>query len=186
MYRPEHKRYRAPTWELRGRQENDIRAFLHLNRAGFTHDEATAICGKFVDALNRWPDLNAMSTPKGAFLPGRASPLIQTLLSAAQHSALPDKPLRYNAPVLSVESQPIVRATIHHIDPQTLEGKTYWTYTGNHVDANVLVPDTPDTQSIRFSIAGSSVVFKPLLEDVLVVILPCRVSKHTQRRTTGI
>ncbi|KAK7428200.1 hypothetical protein QQZ08_005266 [Neonectria magnoliae] len=36
------------TWELRGTQEQDTRIFLRLKRAGFTHDEATAICRKGV------------------------------------------------------------------------------------------------------------------------------------------
>ncbi|KAH8721596.1 hypothetical protein BGZ61DRAFT_475564 [Ilyonectria robusta] len=73
---PENKRHQALAWELRGRQGNDIRAFLRLNRTGFILDEVTAICGKLVDALNRWPDLNAIFKFKGAYVPGRGSLLI--------------------------------------------------------------------------------------------------------------
>ncbi|KAH6967745.1 hypothetical protein BKA56DRAFT_622613 [Ilyonectria sp. MPI-CAGE-AT-0026] len=76
---PNSKQYRPPAWELQGRQSADARKFVRLKRDGLTRDEAMAIC-------------------LGHRERGRPRTFIRVLFSVAQHSTLPNKPLRYYPP----------------------------------------------------------------------------------------
>lgn len=152
---PGSKTYRPPAWELQGRQSTDARKFVRLKRDGFTRDEAAAICRKFVDALNRWPDMNAISSPVGRREFGKPRTLVRALFSAAQHSALPNKPLRFYPPAFhssAADGGSHVTAMIQYIDPQTLQAESHIIpFSHDNVNSEALSADTSVLQSIRFS-----------------------------------
>lgn len=142
----------APLWELCARQGQDFRFFLRLKRAGFTQDEATLICGKFVDALNRWPDVDALSSK--AEKKRGPTRIVRTLFSAIQHSVKPDKSLRFFAPRLSSDGCGgiSILGVIQYIDPDTLQAKKHdFKFPPNSIDSEVSIPDRAETHSISFA-----------------------------------
>lgn len=83
-------------WDLYARQGDSVRYIVRLNQVDFTRAEAMEVCRLLVDALNRWPDMDAMSK-----LGCRRSPpakLENLLCRAAIQKALPDKPIPLNPP----------------------------------------------------------------------------------------
>lgn len=162
---PGGEEYKPAVWELCGKQGEDVRAILRLKKVGFNYDEATAICRKFVDALNRWPDIDAISFPRGPCFRPRTPLLVIALFSAAQHSVLPHKPLRFPAPSNRAPEQGHAKleSFIHHIDPETLEAKRHkFTVRHDNINSYIPIPDTPETRSIRFAYRPTLV--KPIEE----------------------
>lgn len=56
-----------------------------------------SICRKFVDALNRWAEKEAVSHPLSRPRRGLPTQLVQAMFSVTQHSAITEKPLRFFA-----------------------------------------------------------------------------------------
>lgn len=85
-------------WELCGEQGQDVRRFLMLSQNDFTETEAYTICGYFVDALNRWPDVERL-----AIVPGtrtKTNPETSHLLNSILVQEFPDRAIEVGAPGL--------------------------------------------------------------------------------------
>lgn len=108
-----------------------------------------------MDAVNRWPDINAVSQPASERLPALHRPLVQALFTASQHSAILDKIIRFFAPFFNVNG--LLGGFLYYIDPTSLEAKRYQFHFGpSNVNPEVLIPDT-EAQTVAFTNRSSLV-----------------------------
>jgi len=139
---------RPARWELRANGGKSRRKFCRLpaignpNAVTYDQDEALAICQKLVDALNRWPDEDAIS---GTVLSSRPKPTTKVLIDAAHVSALPAKPLERPWPTFGKQDLNL-SIRVWHLDPETLESVV----TTVIVAARGIHRDAPDPGNIVF------------------------------------
>jgi len=123
--------YKSELWSLQAKKPGELRLFCKLpafipnqnQPLSYTKEEAFAICRKLVDAINRWPDIDAIST---ATPTARMRPTLNTLFSAAQYSALPQKPVR--GPQITLvkdrtNNRTALQVILRRIDPGTWTGQ---------------------------------------------------------------
>ncbi|KAG5749114.1 hypothetical protein H9Q70_008207 [Fusarium xylarioides] len=154
-----HSEPKYKAWVLQAHQSTgEYRRFIRLDKAVFSYDESLQMCQRLTDALNRWPDMDAISVGEAGILKRRWLPVGRILFRAIQHKVSPHRPIPYHNPTLLSYKPDKGRPTqgadfsFYFIDPITLKDRRVrWCLSRGRIERGPLAPIVPEPDNIIFT-----------------------------------
>ncbi|KAG9258639.1 uncharacterized protein F5Z01DRAFT_632713 [Emericellopsis atlantica] len=160
-------------------QPNEVdRRFCGISRESLSHSEAIQVCRKMCDALDRWPDMDRISKPKGS-LGGPRMRTTTSLYNAALASVLPDKPLRLGLTRYEErkDGSKSLRSYVDFFDANLKHHRAkFWQ---SRVSEDNPVPVVPDTRAV---FEKDPALQKPSTGTLLVDLSEVPEAEHAQFR----
>ncbi|KAH7469601.1 hypothetical protein FOMA001_g14721 [Fusarium oxysporum f. sp. matthiolae] len=153
----DHPLHRADGWVLQAEQlgEDGARRFTRLDKDVFSYEESMQICERLTDALNRWPDLDAISVGGTGTLRRRYA--VRILFRAIQNKLFPDRPLLYHPPSLVLFKAQKSRIGHHTnitfdvINPSTLKAEqSTWSFHRQMFETGLAAHVIPEPKNVIF------------------------------------